>query len=84
MRLRFLIALAMRLRLFIALTMLPLGFAYVSFMSLREGKTREALETAAVALLFAGITFFILRRAVRQLRDATVADAKARSREGVG
>lgn len=81
MLLRLFIALGRCLRLFIALGMLTLGFAWFSFVSLREGKTREALETAPVALLFAGITVFVVRRQVGRLRDDAAA-AKARSRRG--
>ena len=74
----------MRLRVIIALVMLPLGFFWFSFVSVREGKTREALETAPFALLFAGIAFFVVRREVRRLRDAAAPEAKARSRRGDG
>lgn len=74
----------MRLRLIIALVLLPLGFFWFSFVSLREGKTREALETVPIALLFAGLAFYVARREVRRLRDAAAPEAKARSRRGVG
>ena len=74
----------MRLRLIIALVLLPLGFFWFSFVSLREGKTREALETVPIALLFAGLAFYVVRREVRRLRDAAAPEAKARSGRGVG
>lgn len=72
----------MRVRLIFGLAMLTLGFSWFSFVSLHEGKTRESLETAPVALLFAGITIFVVRRDVRRLRAAVAAERRRPSLTG--